>query len=202
MDAIEIEISKELAELQASDIGISEKNVKQKFLVPLLEALGHQRRDLDFERSAHGKRYDVFIKGLKNDCKVIVDTKRYGEDLNQPLTQIGTYATMEGALITVITNGVEMRLYSPLRGIAFDRSLLRSIKREDLKCPSPEKMYQPPNELASASYSCATKRLCWRFTLPLIRRQLARGEQAICRRASDTCRGGSLLGCTLTKGAK
>lgn len=132
MDAIDIETLKELAQAQASDIGISEENVKQKFLVPLLEALGHQRRDLDFERSAYGKRYDVFIKGLKNDCKVIVDTKRYAEDLNQHLTQIGTYATLEGALITVITNGVEIRLYSPLRGIAFERSLLHSIRREDL----------------------------------------------------------------------
>lgn len=105
MNVIDVEGLKELAQLQASDIGFSEENVKQKFLVPLLDALGHQRRDLDFERSAHGKRYDVFIKGLKNDCKVIVDTKCYAEDLNQHLTQIGTYATLEGALITVLTSG-------------------------------------------------------------------------------------------------
>jgi len=40
MNVIEVEALKELAQLQASDIGISEENVKQKFLVPLLEALG------------------------------------------------------------------------------------------------------------------------------------------------------------------
>jgi len=86
---VDIQALENLAKLTPVDIGISEENVKQIFLVPLLEALGHERRQLDFERSIQGRRLDVFIKGLKNDSKVIIDTKRFGEDLNQHLTQIG-----------------------------------------------------------------------------------------------------------------
>jgi hypothetical protein len=66
----------ELARLDAADIGTSEENVKQKFLVPLLEALGHERKHLDFERPTQGRRIDVFIQGLKSDCKVIIDIPR------------------------------------------------------------------------------------------------------------------------------
>ena len=45
---------------------------------------------------------------------------------------MGMYAALVDSLVTVITNGVEVRLYSPLRGISFERSLLYSIKREEL----------------------------------------------------------------------
>ena len=121
-----------LARLSQSEIGASEENVKQKFLVPLLEGLGHERTDLDFERSSMGRRLDVFIQHLPSDCKVIIDTKRYGEDLNRHLGQIGNYLTQEGALIAVITNGVEIRIYSPLRGIAFERCLLHALRRENV----------------------------------------------------------------------
>ena len=59
------------------------------------------------------------------DCKVIIDTKNYIE-------QIKEYTFDEAALLTVIANGAEIRIYSPLRGAAFERSLLYSIKRQDL----------------------------------------------------------------------
>ena len=35
-------------------------------------------------------------------------------------------------MLTVIANGTEIRIYSPLRGVAFERSLLYSFKRQDL----------------------------------------------------------------------
>jgi hypothetical protein len=123
---------RELAGLQAALFGLTEENVKQIFLVPLLEALGHERRNLDFERNTQGRRLDVFVRGLRDDCKVIAETKRYGEDLDQHLPQIGGYAAAVGALITVITNGVEVRLYSLFGGISFERCLLHSIRREEL----------------------------------------------------------------------
>jgi len=102
---IDVERLKALAALQPEDIRGSEENLKQKFLVPLLEALKHEKRYLDFERPVHGGRLDVFVTGLPKDCKVAVETKRFGEDLDLHLTQIAKYAALEGLLVTVITNG-------------------------------------------------------------------------------------------------
>lgn len=122
-----------IAKLKESDIGPTEENVKQKVIVPLLELLGHKREDLEFEyRTQSGGKIDIYIKNVPSDCKVIIDTKNYNENLNDYLEQIKNYTFDENALLTVIANGTEIRIYSPLRGVAFERSLLYSIKRQDL----------------------------------------------------------------------
>lgn len=122
-----------IAKLRQSDIGPTEENVKQKVIVPLLELLGHTREDLEFEyRTRRGGKIDIFIKNVPADCKVIVDTKNYNENLNDYVEQIKEYTFDEAALLTIIANGTEIRIYSPLRGVAFERSLLYSLKRQDL----------------------------------------------------------------------
>lgn len=122
-----------IAKLKESDIGPTEENVKQKVIVPLLELLGHKREDLEFEyRTRRGGRIDIFIKNVPPDCKVIIDAKNYNENLDDYIEQIKEYTFDEAALLTVIANGAEIRIYSPLRGVTFERSLLRSLKREDL----------------------------------------------------------------------
>jgi len=63
---------------------------------------------------------------------VIIDTKNYSEDLNDHIEQIKEYTFDEAGLLAVIANGTEIRVYSPLRGVAFERSLLYSFKRQDL----------------------------------------------------------------------
>ena len=132
MVEIKYEIER-IAKLKESDIGPTEENVKQKVIVPILELLGHKREDLEFEyRTRSGGKIDVYIKNVPTDCKVIIDTKNYSENLNDYVEQIKNYTFDEGALIAVIANGTEIRIYSPLRGVAFERSLLYSIKRQDL----------------------------------------------------------------------
>ncbi len=122
-----------IAKLRQSDIGPTEENVKQKVIVPILELLGHRREDLEFEyRIQTGGRIDIYIKNVPSDCKVIIDTKNYNENLNDYIEQIKNYTFDENALLAVIANGTEIRIYSPLRGVAFERSLLYSIKRQDL----------------------------------------------------------------------
>lgn len=122
-----------IAKLRESDIGPTEENVKQKVIVPLLELLGHRRENLEFEyRTRRGGKMDIFIKNVPPDCKVIIDTKNYNENLNDYIEQIKEYTFDEAALLTVIANGTEIRVYSPLRGVAFERSLLYSFKRQDL----------------------------------------------------------------------
>jgi len=122
-----------IAKLKQSEIGSTEENVKQRVIVPILEILGHKRENLEFEyRTRSGGRIDIFIKNVPSDCKVIIDTKNYDVNLMDHIEQIKEYTFDEGALITVIANGTEIRIYSPLRGVAFERSLLYSVKRQDL----------------------------------------------------------------------
>lgn len=122
-----------IANLKDNDIGPTEENVKQKIIVPILELLGHKREDLEFEyRTRRGGRIDIFIKSVPPDCKVVIDTKNYSENLNEHIEQIKEYTFDEAALLAVIANGTEIRIYSPLRGVAFERSLLHSIRTRDL----------------------------------------------------------------------
>lgn len=79
---------KQIVELTRDEIGRSEENVKQKIVVPLLESFDHYRNQLDFEYGTGGKRIDIFVKDLPKDCKVIIDTKNYDEDLSNHLEQI------------------------------------------------------------------------------------------------------------------
>jgi len=123
-----------IAKLKKSDIGPTEENVKQKVIVPILELLGHKRENLEFEyRTRSGGKIDVYIKNdVPSDCKVMIDTKNYNEDLNSYVEQIKNYTIDEGALLAVIANGTEIRIYCHLRGVTLERSLLYSIKRQNI----------------------------------------------------------------------
>ena len=127
------QIIEKIARFKENEIGPTEENVKQKIIVPILELLGHKREDLEFEyRTKSGGKMDIFIKNVPRDCRIIIDTKNYSENLNDYVEQIKNYTFDEAALISILANGHELRIYSPLRGVAFERSLLYSINREDL----------------------------------------------------------------------
>ncbi len=122
-----------ITKLTQKEIGPTEENVKQKVIVPMLELLGHNRDSLQFEyRTKSGGVMDIFINDVPGDCKVIIDTKNYRVDLDDYVEQIRQYTFDENALLSVLANGTEIRIYSPLKGVAFQRSLLYSFKRQDL----------------------------------------------------------------------
>lgn len=124
---------KKIANFSESDVGPTEENVKQKIVVPLLVLLGHRREDLEFEyRTRRGGLIDIFIKNVPADCKILIDTKNYSENLTDHIEQIKGYTFDEAALLAVIANGSEIRVYSPLRGVEFERSLLYSVRRADV----------------------------------------------------------------------
>ena len=124
---------KKIAGFGENAVGPTEENVKQKIVVPLLVLLGHRREDLEFEyRTRRGGLIDIFIKNVPADCKVLIDTKNYSENLTDHIEQIKGYTFDEAALLAVIANGSEIRIYSPLRGVEFERSLLYSIQRKDI----------------------------------------------------------------------
>ncbi|MCX5649654.1 MAG: hypothetical protein NTX40_11270 [Planctomycetota bacterium] len=127
-----------IAGLGPAEIGASEENVKQKVVVPLLELLGHRKENLQFEyRTRSGGKIDIFIKDVPHDCKVLVDTKNYDERLDEYVDQIRGYTFDENPLLAVLANGVEMRIYSPLPGVAFEKSLLYVIKRAEFSKEGP-----------------------------------------------------------------
>lgn len=132
MDSLREDL-KRITELTREQVGRSEENVKLKIAVPLLDCLGHHRNQLDFEYGSGGKRIDIFVKDIPKDCKVIIDTKNYDEDLSNHLEQIGLYASQERAILALIINGEEIRIYSPFfRGSSFKDSLLYSLRRPEL----------------------------------------------------------------------
>ncbi|MCD6457162.1 MAG: hypothetical protein J7K81_10325 [Methanophagales archaeon] len=101
------ECLRKIAELSPDDIGSTEENVKQTVFVPILKCLGHHESQLDFEYATRGQRIDIFIKGLPEERKVIIDTKSYDEDLN--------------------------RHFSPfMQGFPFEKRCLLVIKRKEL----------------------------------------------------------------------
>ena len=110
-----------IAQLRENEVGFKEENVKFKVIIPLLELLGHKKESLDLEYGTReGKEIDIFIKGLPRDCKLLIDTKNYTEDLGDHIDQIKKYTFSEAALIAVIANGEDIRIYSPLRGVEFE----------------------------------------------------------------------------------
>ncbi len=130
MDIKQIE---KIAKFKENDIGTTEENLKTRIIIPLLKQLGYNEEDLETEyRTKSGGRIDIFIKNVPRDCKIIIDTKNYNENLNECVEQIKQYTFDEAALIAILANGTEIRIYSPLRGVSFERSLLYLIKREEL----------------------------------------------------------------------
>jgi hypothetical protein len=127
VEGIDINEINRIARLRAVDIGPTEEDLKLKFLVPLLGAMGHERGNLEFERTGRAGRPDIKIRRLG----IVIDAKAFGNSLDDHLGQLGGYAATESAIIAVISNGDETRLYSPLRGIGFERCLLHVIRLED-----------------------------------------------------------------------
>jgi len=94
-----------ITQLKEHEVGLSEENVKQKIVVPLLELLGHKKEKLDFEyKTKKGGKLDIFIhhKDIPFDCKIIIDTKNYNEELDNHIEQIREYTFDENPLLTVI----------------------------------------------------------------------------------------------------
>jgi len=121
----------ELASMDASKIFKTEDDVKNKFLVRLLEALGHPDEFINLQYSIQGKLIDVFIGGLPKRSTVFFETKKFGEDLNKHIGRLKMYADLVGALIACITNAEDLHIYCPGRGCKFHESLMYKLKRKD-----------------------------------------------------------------------
>ena len=121
---------KGIADLTREQIGDSEESVKINFIVPLLEALGHNRLDFEYMYK------DIYVrKGLPQFAKLIIETKSYDKDLTQHIQQLERYCHEERPLLGIIANGTEFRIYSYWwrYRASFREHLIFLINKKDLK---------------------------------------------------------------------
>ncbi|HUT36235.1 MAG TPA: hypothetical protein VNE39_22290 [Planctomycetota bacterium] len=118
-----------LASMSDEDLGTSEEDVKIRFVVPLLEALGHSRM-----RFEHAQTDIVLADGLPRGSHVVVETKRPDINLDLHLARLHMYAIAERSLLALLTNGCQLRIYAPFWNHApsFAETLLWEFERADL----------------------------------------------------------------------
>jgi len=121
----------ELSTKTANDTGVSENNVKYKFIIPFLECFGYKDKEIDFEHAAQGNRIDIFIQ---SDYGIVIETKAYNINLDQHIDKLKIYCDAKRPVLAIIANGEEIRFYSPFWRSKkdFRDTIIYSIKRSDL----------------------------------------------------------------------
>jgi len=120
-----------LSELSADEIGDNENSVKYNFIIPFLESFGYNKR-LDFEHSAKGNRIDILIDKVSDYC-ILIEAKSYGKNLDDYIPQLKRYCDEKRPILAIISNGEEIRFYSPFwRKPDFTETLIYSITRHNL----------------------------------------------------------------------
>ena len=119
-----------LAELSADDIGGNENSVKVNFIIPFLQSFGY--KNLDFEHSARGMRIDILIKSSGH--KILIEAKGSDKNLDDYIIpQLKRYCDEKRPILALITNGEDLRFYSPFwKKADFNETLIYSITRSQL----------------------------------------------------------------------
>jgi predicted type IV restriction endonuclease len=121
---------KRLAEMSADDIGGNENSVKVNFIIPFLHSFGY--KSPEFEHSAQGMRIDIMIKSSGH--KILIEAKGSDKNLDDYIvSQLKRYCDEKRPILAIITNGEEIRFYSPFwRKTDFNETLIYSITRQQL----------------------------------------------------------------------
>jgi hypothetical protein len=121
---------KKLAEMSADDIGGNENSVKVNFIIPFLQSFGY--KNPEFEHSAQGMRIDIMIKSSGH--KILIEAKGSDKNLDDYIvSQLKRYCDEKRPILAIITNGEEIRFYSPFwRKTDFNETLIYSITRQQL----------------------------------------------------------------------
>ena len=97
----------ELANLDIESICRSEEDIKLKFIVPLLEALGHER--IMFEV----KGADIIVKNSINSYIMLVEAKHWRRNLIDYIPQLARYSKKHNPILAVLCNGKEILIFHP-----------------------------------------------------------------------------------------
>ena len=101
-------VFQEIADYTFRDIGFLEEDVKIKVALRILRCLGYRDTDLSFEHSG----IDIFVRGPSKETCIIVETKKLGENLEKHLPQMKRYMEKKHALLGILTNGDEFRIFA------------------------------------------------------------------------------------------
>jgi len=118
-----------LAEISKDEIGINENSVKVNFIIPFLKSFGY--KNPEFEHAAQGMRIDILIKSSEN--KILIEAKGADKSIDDYVGQLKKYCDEKRPILAIITNGEEIRFYSPFwRKPNFNDTLIFSITRQQL----------------------------------------------------------------------
>lgn len=99
----------ELSKLSQTDLTKlegNEQNVKYNIVIRFLKNFGYDQ--LDLEHAAQGSRIDINISN-----KIIIETKALDKNLNNYISQVQEYCSIERPHLALLTNGRTFRFYSP-----------------------------------------------------------------------------------------
>ena len=130
MNQEDIQGLKRLAEMSADDIGCNENSVEVNFIIPFLQSFGY--KNPEFEHSAQGMRIDIMIKSSGH--KILIEAKGIDKNLDDYIvSQLKRYCDEKRPILAIITNGEEIRFYSPFwRKTDFNDTLIYSLTRQQL----------------------------------------------------------------------
>lgn len=123
----------ELINIENSEIGHTEEDVKVNLVVPWLKLLGHNQMRFEHDKN------DIFI--LHPHFRILVETKKLGTKLDSWISQVHGYSLEKRIFLAILTNGDEFLFFSPMwRKADFRDTLLLSIKRKQLNDPDINKI--------------------------------------------------------------
>ena len=131
-----IEDIKKLANIDLKNVkkghARAEENVKIHIVVPLLNHLGYENTDLDFEHMVRSIFADIVVE-IDNKPRISIECKDLDENLDAHLEQAFQYACWKGFMLLVLTNGKEFRVYKTWEvGTELEERLLFSSSLENL----------------------------------------------------------------------
>jgi len=130
---------KRVADLPATSL-VSEEDVKNKVVLPMLRALGYDDSDFNYERRTGRGYVDVVVEHFPSG--IVVEAKAPRTPLDRYKQQLETYVFdkhgLERTTLAILTDGERFNLYGvngPLWKGCLDKYLVVSFKRADLRDP-------------------------------------------------------------------
>lgn len=123
--------SKKIEELSSFQLEAecnNEEELKIKFLLPLIEALGHRRINLE------SKYMDITIEDLDSGYSLLFEAKHHTKKLENHIDQLKKYWDTKRHTLAILCNGKEMWIFHPfwIRKRSFNDTLLFKIAQKDL----------------------------------------------------------------------
>jgi predicted type IV restriction endonuclease len=128
---------KRVADLPATSL-VSEEDVKNKVVLPMLRALGYDDSDFNYERRTGRGYVDIVVERFPSG--IVVEAKAPRTPLDQYKQQLETYVFhkhgQDKTTLAILTDGERFNFYGvngPLWKGGLDKYLVVSFKRADLK---------------------------------------------------------------------